>query len=234
MPEQLWTWIQNNANALAAVANILMVLIWLAYLELFFRQYRRARRPYIEIQHGQGSEVSSVCLLVNMGKELFDVKSVIVEVTGNGKRASHQVSDYRRVSQEDQNVPQILRQGPLKSGELIVIGRFEDLVRGPSHLPQGQAAERDTDVRFHTTESVEVRCVALHAASGRLIGASRRFCVQHRGKQPRIHPEGVYTRQLYAGRHRKQLKRWLSEAGGDDSYVEPQGSQRRCPSVTHS
>lgn len=217
MLEQLWTWIQHNADGLTAIANVLMLLIWLLYLELFFRQYRRARRPYLEIQHGQGSDMTSVCLLVNVGKELFDVKSVIVEVAGDGKRASFQVSDYRCISQEDEGVAQILRQGPLQPRGLIVIGRFEDLIRGRTTDPDGRRVALQLGIPSQDAESIEIRCVALH--SGRLVGARRRFFVRDRENHRAIRPEGNYTRQLTSRWRRNQLERWLGEAVGDHARV---------------
>ena len=39
----VWRWIQNNANVISALGSLAMLVVWLLYLQLFYREFRLRR-----------------------------------------------------------------------------------------------------------------------------------------------------------------------------------------------
>ncbi|WP_273206226.1 hypothetical protein [Marinobacter subterrani] len=89
----------------------------------FLLQYTRNNRPYLLIHHAQNENPDALCLLVNMGKETVHVQCVqVVLFTRAGEEKLMTVTEYRRVSEDDTNVHQVLWQGPLQPGGYLVLG----------------------------------------------------------------------------------------------------------------
>ncbi|NVK60098.1 MAG: hypothetical protein HWE37_08515, partial [Rhodobacteraceae bacterium] len=62
----MWDWIGSNAPALNVGLNAAMLLIWLAYLQLFFVSFRRSNRTVIHIGMASESGEDARCLVTNM------------------------------------------------------------------------------------------------------------------------------------------------------------------------
>lgn len=185
------------------ISNLAMVIIWVIYLQLFLIQYRRGSRPYLVIHHGQNESADSMCLLVNMGKEAVHVQCVQVVVqTRDDTESLLTVTRYERVSSDDNNLRQSLRQGPLESGDFLVLGSFRDILTGAcgDDSEPGQGIDH---IRAFT-----IRAAVMHGPSSYPVGARRRFYLEHNGKSC-VFPEYIYTEQLTKRRSKREVSRWI-------------------------
>jgi len=205
---------------ISPVANVCMVLIWLVYLQIFLFQYKRANRPLMVIHHAQGSDPDAACMLVNMSQEPVHVLSVMAKVTTQDKSYVLPVTEYQRLTVDDQNVQGRLRQGPLQSGEYLLLGTFEEIILGERSKESGQAG----DLRQATR--LELRIAAVHGPSRYHIGARRHFRIETGNGKPCIIPEGLYTEQLASRRSRKLVQRWVEE------QISPVSANQRDPETT--
>ena len=216
----VWDWLQHNATLLSGLGNWLLVTIWAVYLHMFYRQSRRHHKPVLLIHHAQGSEPSANCLLVNMSKEIIHVQCVIAEIETPQERRVHQVTQYHRVQTDDPEAQQRLRQGPLQPGEYLLLGRLEDLLSGLESQQNQIGDQQDSPPRLTDVRAMELRAVAVHGPGEDLIGARRRFAVEHRRDQTRIHPDRLLTDQLTSRRHQRLLARWLRDSLAQSSQTD--------------
>ena len=74
------TWIAENTEVLNLAANVAMVVIWLAYLHVFLRSFRRQTRPKIVINLAAGSTLDAACFISNMSSEPIYVESIVAKL----------------------------------------------------------------------------------------------------------------------------------------------------------
>lgn len=55
-------WLNENAQAISAVASIFTLFVWVFYAQLLYNGYVRQRRPRVIINRGQGTGVDAICL----------------------------------------------------------------------------------------------------------------------------------------------------------------------------
>lgn len=206
----VWDWVHENANVLAGIGNLLMVAIWVVYLQLFYRQYCRQQRPQLVIHHAQGQSPTASCLLVNMSKEPVHVQCIMAEIEAADGAWSLQVTDHERISIDNPNAKQLLRQGPLQSGDFLLLGSFEEILVGKPGSQQHVEHRRPVPL-LEGVRSIELRAVAIHGPSNQPVGARRRFVVEQQDDRASIRPEQLNTEQLVKRRDRTQLNRWLTE-----------------------
>ena len=95
----MWDWIGSNASALNVGLNAAMLLIWLAYLQLFFVSFRRSNRTVIHIGMASESGEDARCLVTNMGSDTAYVLAVMVGLDDGDRTRLAPVTD--RVEDED-------------------------------------------------------------------------------------------------------------------------------------
>ena len=79
MPVML-EWFAANSEMLNLVANWAMVIIWIAYLQIFLRSFRRQTLPKIVINRAAGSSLRASCFVSNMSSDAIYIESVIVKI----------------------------------------------------------------------------------------------------------------------------------------------------------
>lgn len=182
-----------------------MAIVWIIYFQLFFVQYQRNNRPYLVIHHAQNENPDALCLLVNMGKETVHVQCVqVVLHTRAGEQKVMTVTEYRRVSADDTNVHQVLRQGPLQSGGYLVLGSFRNIILGK------RSDESESDYLFEDIIGIEVRAALIHGPSSHPVGVRRSFGLEHEGG-PSIYPANIHSEQLTRRKDRHEVRKWLEE-----------------------
>ena len=190
---------------IAPVSSAIMAIVWIVYFQLFFLQYKRNNRPYLVIHHAQNENPDALCLMVNMGKEHVHVQCVqAVLTTRANERKVMTVTDYRRVSSDDTNVQQVLRQGPLQPGGFLVLGSFRNIILGR------RSEESDSDYLFEDITNVEIRAAVIHGPSRHPVGVRRSFSLKHEGG-PAIFPRNIHSEQLTGRRDLREVRRWLEE-----------------------
>ena len=70
-------WLNDNAQAISAVASICTLFVWVFYAQLLYNGYVRQRRPRVIINRGKGIGVDSICLISNMSSEAIYVQHLV-------------------------------------------------------------------------------------------------------------------------------------------------------------
>lgn len=204
---------------ITAVSSAIMALVWIVYFQLFFRQYRLSNRPYLVIHHAQNENPDALCLMINMGKEPVHVQCVQVLMRSrDGGESTLTVTEYRRVSPEDHNIQQILRQGPVQPGGYLMLGSFRNILLGR------RSRDEEADYSLREIEEFELRAALVHAPSRYPVGVRRRFRLGHEDGT-HVFPYSIYTEQLAGRRHRDTVRQWV------EGELNP---ERRGPSETES
>ena len=167
-------WIPTSSDWLNVLANWTMVAIWLVYLQVFLRSFRRQTVPKIVITRAAGRSLDGSCFVSNMSSDAVYIESVIVEVSTQDQSLACSVTDFEHFDGEDAAPDPKLRtfHGPLPPSQYTVLGTFESLI--------DTAARRtgmDSGQFKRTAEyvSVTVTILADYASARLLVGAERSF-----------------------------------------------------------
>lgn len=197
-------WLSAHSSALQVLFSGAMVMIWIAYLQVFLMNFQRQHRPDILINMGAGIGLKARCFVSNLSLEPIYLLEVIVEIETEGEKHRAAITDRTEMTGEQLNNPaEATNQGPLKSGDYIDIGNFETLVQRASSFDD--ASGSTTNIR-----AIELTVVAASAAKGSLIGAVRRYVVT-RDDEERVHlkPVTIAATQITTRAGRRRLRREL-------------------------
>jgi hypothetical protein len=198
----LFDWLQSNAAAISALASIGTLVIWLLYLTLFYREFRRSQLPHIVIKQGYRFDLDASCHVTNMSQQAVDVLAALVRVERDGEHATFLASALS----EDPPDPRRIER-PLHAGSSLELGTFRGLLElAQDHLPPASGDDGDPEV------DLEIRVVALVGPQQVPRGARRRFRVVSDGGEPRVRPHDVLPQQLASRRQRRLARRWLEQA----------------------
>ena len=195
----------QHSATLQVVFSGLMVLIWIAYLQLFLSSFLRQRRSMILIERGPGAGLRARCFVGNLGLEPIYVLDIVVRLATEDGEVSAVVTDREELHEKEESNPkEATNQGPVKSGDSYDIGSFEDLLRRARR--QNDRAIRDEDVR-----ELEVTVVATTAGSSGVVGARRSYGIDLRDGESRLLPTVIAAEQIRSRLGRRRLKRRLAE-----------------------
>ena len=206
------------APLISAVASILMLGVWAVYLALFWRNYRQQHRAKIVIGLGEGVGLDALCLVSNMGSEPIHIEGVIIAAEHQGRRWDKAITGIPNMD-ERSGPMKPAREGPLKSGEYIVLGTFRDLLE----FAKGQLAEGETADPVDNTrpalDAIAICVVADLSSESGLVYARRRFVIRSQPHGVVFRPEEPDTRRLTRARDRREmeeiLRRDLEETAAD-------------------
>src|SRR5690606_25851611 len=149
-----------------------MFLVWVVYAQLFYKDYRRRRRPRIIIDDMSGPGTASTCTVTNLSTEPLYLECVVaVATTSNGEFCAP-ITEHGTISTADHEDRQIIshtRQGPLPPGKLMSVGTIEEMAR----VALGTSSDEDVPVR--DLECVEIRIIATMSSEDKPVGATKRF-----------------------------------------------------------
>lgn len=203
----MFEWIKQNAELLSVFINVGMLLVWLLYAQLLFSNYRRSRRPRIIINRGIGTGMGAHCLISNMSQEPIFVECIIAKLeTDEGVRTSS-VTDYRHTGDDTKALGLRDRtgQGPLKTGEYLDLGTFEDIAR---RVTQETAPEDGRTKPLF--KAIDLYVIAIYGPDTSPIGASRRFELETAEEQEwHLSSSTIDSVALTSRRDRRRIRRWL-------------------------
>ena len=201
----------HNAPLITAAMTCVTALIWIVYLSVFLRSYRRQQRPSILITSGAGRDMDAHCFVTNLGLEpvyLLDVVIDLIEPDGRVVRAvipertEHHPAGH---ASGDDDIRRATNVGSLTSGGERDLGRFRTLIDRPCTENPDIQAEAHFD-------GLEITVVAVTASQAELCGASRAYRIEHapEGKR-RLLARTIKARQLQGWFARRTLARLLTE-----------------------
>ena len=121
-------WLNENAQAISAIASICTLFVWVFYAQLLYNGYVRQRRPRVIINRGKGIGVDAICLISNMSSEAIYVQHLVAVLHTKNQSYSLDVVEYQQRGSEQQEGSYRTHQGPLASGDYLNIQSFGDIV----------------------------------------------------------------------------------------------------------
>lgn len=211
------TWLSENGDAVNVVINVAMLLVWIAYLQVFVSSYRRQRQANILISVGSGSGLDARCLISNLSQGAIYIRTLLLDLTTTEGTSTHSVTEIEDL--EEWKGPTDLnlwtRQGPLNPGSVRDMGTFRamlDHAIRAGRAPTEQAATPDTDA----IEEVRVTVIAHYGPEDLMVAAEQSYTLTHRNGSTWLSPQTVTPRQIRSRGERKRLRARLEqEVRGD-------------------
>jgi hypothetical protein len=200
-------WLNDNAQAISAVASICTLFVWVFYAQLLYNGYVRQRRPRVIINRGKGIGVDAICLISNMSSEAIYVQHLVAVLHTQKCSYSLDVVEYQQRGSEQQDASYRTHQGPLASGDYLNIQSFGDIVN------QVQAYwEIDDNLLRGQNIQLEIRVIAIYGSEDMPIGASRTFNLAlDASPNYQLIPASVDTDRLNSRSQRKRVLEWAKE-----------------------
>lgn len=187
----MWSWISENHGAVSAVASCLTLVVWLLYFQLLYLGFRNTQRASILISIAGGPQLAAECILANLSREPIYVEAVAISIQGEGGANVRSLSDLQ-MDVRRTDVRSGAMQGPLGSGEMIMLGSFRDLLLRAD-------CEQTGDVRFTLT------AIGIYSGGDRLVAAEREFLLT----DGCLRSTSLEARQLRSWHERKRMKQLL-------------------------
>lgn len=211
-----------NIDVVNAASNVVMALIWLVYLQFFYRSYKRANRPLMIIHYAQGRGMDAPCMFVNMSKEPVHVQCIVVHIKGRTGVEIRYITDYFRRSPENGDVVHSLREGPIQPGGYIMLGTFNDILSDEADSIDPSSSGK----HLKEYEQFQICIAVTHGPSEHHIGVRRAFMLRHEGRQqPELKAYSIYTEQLLSFRKRRIVRRWVEDSLNPHHEGVPQSRQ---------
>lgn len=207
-------WLNDNAQAISAVASICTLFVWVFYAQLLYNGYVRQRRPRVIINRGRGIGVDAICLISNMSSEAIYIQHLVAVLHTHKSSYSLDVVEYQQRGGEEQKDEQQSQetsyrthQGPLASGDYLNIQSFGDIVNQVKdywEIDDNQLQEKNIQL--------EIRVIAIYGSEDMPTGASRTFNLDlNASPNHQLIPASVDTDRLNSHGQRKRVLEWAKE-----------------------
>lgn len=202
-------WFAANSDLLNVAANWTMVAIWIAYLQIFLRSFRRQTLPKIVINRAAGSSLDAACFVSNMSSDAIYVESVIAKIETDGETILCRVTDFGSVEDHRANDDPKLRtyQGTLAPAQYSSLGKFDDLIAMVAKHKGLDAQELKSS---GDAIMVEITVIADYAAEDLLVGARRAFRADWQEDHWHLVEETPETEQIRSRSERKRIAHMLA------------------------
>lgn len=200
-------WLNDNAQAISAVASICTLFVWVFYAQLLYNGYVRQRRPRVIINRGKGIGVEAICLISNMSSEAIYIQHLITVLHTQKRNYSLDVVEYQQRGGEQEENSYHTFQGPLASGGYLNIQSFGDIVS------QIKAYwEIDDNLLHDQNIQLEIRVIAIYGSEDMPTGATRTFNLDlDASPNHQLIPVNVDTDRLNSRSQRKRVLEWAKE-----------------------
>lgn len=158
--------ISNNSSAISALANVIMVLVWVIYLQLMLNGIVRQRRSSLIISSSLKSDAAARCFISNMSEGSFHIQNLTARIKKDGEDL---LSDITEPAADNHTRS---FQTPLSHGEALELGSFDEL------LERFSVEHGDVDTGGHDRDNpleFDVTIVGIHGPSRKPVAARRRF-----------------------------------------------------------
>lgn len=206
-------WISNNAEVVSSLGTVATLLVWIVWLQLMYSDYRSRRQPRMLIHRTHRPGPDSNCLLVNLSQEIIHVVCVqaLARSDGDDKLIVLGSESANIQSLDTGEFENILSQGPLRPGEFLRLGSFEQMLEELTQQAPADESEQLSPEAVKGVNMMEIRVVGVFGNSDKSIGALRRFEIESEDGSLRVEPKDVYTKQLYSRRRRRVTEEWLRD-----------------------
>ena len=205
-------WIREHHETLSVLVNLGMLLVWIAYLQLFLANFKRQTRPKILINVGAGRSIDGRCLISNMSSEAVYIESLIATLETDKDKWVCPVTDAQELAKDregEAGLRQVTVQGPLKQAEVMDVGSFCDLIQ---HVVKESEVPVSTEHEFpEGLAALEIQAIADFGPDDLLVGAKRRFELVKKDGAWTLGRHTPYTEQIRSRSQRRRIKRLLED-----------------------
>lgn len=200
-------WLNDNAQAISAVASICTLVVWVFYAQLLYNGYVRQRRPRIIVNRGKGIGMDALCLISNMSSEAIYIQHLVAVLHTRDGMYELDVVEYQQQSGDDEQACYRTHQGPLASGDYLHIQSFGAIVEQLTEHWQ-----LDKHALKHQKPELEIRVIAIYGSEDMPVGASRRFALTLSANPlHQLTPVKVDTQRMNSRRDRKRVLQWAKD-----------------------
>ncbi|WP_404463105.1 hypothetical protein LG331_10015 [Vreelandella aquamarina] len=200
-------WLNDNAQAISAVASICTLVVWVFYAQLLYNGYVRQRRPRIIVNRGKGIGMDALCLISNMSSEAIYIQHLVAVLHTRDGMYELDVVEYQQQSGDDEQACYRTHQGPLASGDYLHIQSFGAIVEQLTEHWQ-----LDKHALKQQKPGLEIRVIAIYGSEDMPVGASRRFALNLSANPlHQLTPVKVDTQRMNSRRDRKRVLQWAKD-----------------------
>ncbi|EPX82362.1 hypothetical protein [Salipiger mucosus] len=200
----MWSWMQDNTALLNALSSIAMLVIWLAYLQLFLTSFLRSNRAVVHIGMATEGHNDGRCLVSNMSADSLYILGIMVELECKGEVYRSLVTD--RIEADEPlggDFRERTNQGPLKGGEAVDIGSFRNI---------GERVARNTqrDIRLDDCDWIEFTVMVAAQQAHKIYGGKKRYEIEGEAGSLSFRSADILTSQIRSFTERRRLRRMLA------------------------
>ncbi|MGE7371074.1 hypothetical protein ACQKKX_18715 [Neorhizobium sp. NPDC001467] len=210
--------LMENPALVSSFASVATLIVWVTYLQLFYRTYRHQLVPKVMIARAGGQSLSAQCMLTNLSPEFVYIQAIIVRLRIGDETVECSLSDREAGLREGVDPRSEFLQGPLASGEYLRLRSFEDMARG-------SLRENGMEERIGDLDELAVTAVGTYTWNNQTMAAERVYQVRRRDGRSDLVAEGLMARQIRSRRELKRLVRFLEERSC--RVLSPQPSENR-------
>ena len=208
----MWEWLKDNYLPLAASVQVLTLIVWTLYFEVFLTGYRHRRRPNILVNSGGGHTLDAICVVSNMSEEPLYIQAVLTTLKTDPDQAEYaevvcSLSDLEVQAPADSDRRAVLLQGSLGSGEMLELGSF----RGIAQMVVQNRRVTSIQASVQALDEITVTVLASYTADRRMVAAERSFNVEEFEGQQLLYAKSLPTRQISSRRRIQYYERLLEK-----------------------
>jgi hypothetical protein len=206
----MWTWLEENHGVLSALSSLAMLGVWVLYLQLFYSSYRHQIRPKILITRGGGHTAAARCILTNMSPEIIFVQAVLLRLSFPDGEETYSLSELDRTGFAPSDRRSELVQGPLRSGDFLDLGSFDELL-------SALLGKDDAGHKLAAASSLTILVVGSYTWHDRLAAAERTFNLdRNEADEIVLLPARMTSRQIRTRAERRAVARMVEKQAGLD------------------
>ncbi|MDF0599153.1 hypothetical protein P1J78_00280 [Psychromarinibacter sp. C21-152] len=204
-------WLAAHGPVVNLIVNLGMLVVWVAYLQLFLITYLRSRKPRLIINRGSGRDIGSVILVSNMSQEPVYPQNAYCTIHHADASYSATITDREELLPTDaaERPEGVTSHGPLGRGEFMSIGTFRNILEITAAAAEGCPDE--LDAHADRIRSVEIMVVGAFGGDDLEIAAKREYRIDTGHDPWRVIPVGPATRQISSRRERKRIRRMITD-----------------------
>lgn len=199
----MFTWLNDHASSVQAIASIVTALIWLVYLQILVGGIRKSKRAWLSINRGAGSGMDAHVLISNLSNEPVYLRDILMKVRTGDETKQAFITERQEYSREDLDTALSgTLQGPLQGGAYRSLGDLHEIFARAGLSTDAEEIDKIDEIEF-------VAFGATHTTAG----ACKRYRLS-RDEQghTQLDPTRMQTRRLSRWRCRRIAKRAAQEA----------------------
>jgi len=207
-------WIGEHYQLLSLLLSLVMIIVWIAYLQVYIGSFQRQKRFKILINRGYGRSLRSSCLVSNMSAESIYVQSMVATLESDTEHWECPLTDLASLeaqgsaSHAGPGLP--TRQGPLAAGSVRNMGSFRSLIDHVLENNTTNAIEPSWEV-YETLKTLEIKVLAVYASEDLLVGAKRTFDFARDRGDIVLVAQTIMAQQIRRKRERRELTELLEQ-----------------------